>query len=212
MENITGKYSKVWRYNVVLKKTLKKATDNDFLVTYDDNGYYCTIPERRLKGRYLQHEIDLERYRFEAWQDLAIAKGYKYAKVKLPNADLNAWALSCAGMNAQQALEYFKKKRFNNQSLFCEFYHIKVKEIELWTYDEWRKYYERTPKIELSSRFKFTFGVLPGTENCHKEWLEDIKNRQRDKELELEAEKNKKSWEAKANYFKNSTISREKIK
>lgn len=204
MENITGKYSKMWRYNVVLKKILKRATDNDFLVTYDENGYYCVILERRRRDKYIQRKVDLERYRFEAWQELAITKGYKYAKVKLPNADLNAWALSCAGMNAHEALEYFKKKGFTHQSLFCEFYHIKVKEIELWTYDEWRKYYERTPKIELNSRFKFTFGVLPGSENCHKEWEKNLAERQREREKELAEEKIKRVWEGKVAHSKKS--------
>ena len=195
-------YTKEWSYKMVLSKMLKKATDNDFLITYDENGYYQIIPEIRKNGKYIQHKVDLEEYRFNAWQELALTNGYKRKRVPLPNKDLNAWALNCAGMTPEKALKYFEKKKFTYQSLFCEFYHIKAKEIELWTYNEWRRYYERTPNIELNSRFKFTFGVLPGTENCHKEWLEHIVNRQKEKELELEAEKNKKSWEGKIAHSK----------
>lgn len=196
------RYTKEWSYKMVLAKMLKKARDNEFLITYDENGYYHLIPEIRKGGNYVQHKVDLEEYRFNAWQELATKSGYKRKRVPLPNRDLNSWALNCAGMTPEKALEHFKKKNFTYRSLFCEFYHIIEKEIELWTYEEWRKYYDRVPGIELNSRFKFVYGVLPGTEHCHKEWLSSIVEKEKDEEREKLEKHNKKVWEGRIAHYK----------
>lgn len=210
----THKYKQdaVWKYKMVMTKLLNK--DDDYLLLTDHNGYYCKIPEvlkpeydsykdgRSVKYKRIQKEIDLEEYRFNAWQQMAISQKIANLLVPLPNRDLTRWALDCGKMNPRQSYDYFVKKGFTYKTLFLTFYHIEDGDQEYWSYAQWRKYYDRIPKIELDESFKLKLDHPPGSLDFHPEWSWYTKQLEDEaKQIELEA-RERRSWTAKISKIK----------
>lgn len=201
-------------YKRVLTQLLNKASKNEDnnLVTYDINGYYCLIEEkfvkefgdfkdikanksRTVKYKRVQNKIDLEQFRFNAWYDKAINTPNE--RVPLPNKDLTRWCYECYGLTKQETEELLNKKQFTWIDLFCTFYHIEPFELYKWTYEVWREHYERCPKEFFDSDFKFRFATLPGTLEFHPEWAYKVKEREAEKLKDKEDKKAMHSYAAK---------------
>ena len=181
----------VWKYQMVLSKIHKKDRDNT-LIAFDENGYYIDIDEQRVpefgqfvnksttrsvKYKRTQVFVSLERYRFEAYQELALK--YPDKVIPLPNPDLTRWALECGHLSVEQSKEYFQKKEYTYSTFFSEFYHVRQEDIPYWTYSLWKSKYDRVPGgIELDN--SFVFMINESIEETHPEWSWY----QRDKELE----------------------------
>ena len=134
---IESNKSFVWKYKMVLSKIHRKDVDNT-LITFDENGYYIDIDEQRVpefgqfvnkstirsvKYKRTQVFVSLERYRFEAYQELALKYPDKF--IPLPNSDLTRWALECGHLSVEQSKEYFQKKEYTYSTFFSEFYHVR---------------------------------------------------------------------------------------
>lgn len=190
----------VWKYQMVLSKIRRKDTDNT-LISFDENGYYVDIDEQRVpefgqfvnksiirsvKYKRTQVGISLERYRFEAYQELATK--YPDKVIPLPNADLTRWALECGHLSPEEANLFFVKKRYTYKTFFSEFYHVLPEEIPFYTYVLWRNKYDKVPGgIELDS--DFTFKISESVEETHPEWSWYIEDKKQEAALLEEQDK-----------------------
>lgn len=198
--------SKLSVYKSVKNKLISQGVD----ISLDNNGYYI-VTDNEYKPEYGQYENnrmvkyvrkarghDIEKYRFEAWQELAMKEPHsKVWNDERFKSDLLKWAIHCSGMSKEDIEQYYEKKNMSISQLFTNFYHINESDIFLWTYPLWREYYECTPKDELDEEFKFILGIKPGTVQCHPEWAYVTIQKELDKLEEKENEKDKRSWSAK---------------
>jgi len=200
---ISTENDKIRMYRSLRNRLLSQGVEPEL----DDNGYYIVIDEQydahygnfannsNVKYTRSSREHDIERYRFEAWQLLAITSpnNLAYEDERLHN-DLVKWAYHCTGMTRDEIDDYFNKRNLTIVQLFCEFYHVSIEDITIWTYDEWREYYECTPRLELDRDFTFIYGMRPGTSQFHPEWSYIDELNQKNKEQEYLDKKSKNSW------------------
>lgn len=204
--------TKMALYNRIKNKlSNRRVKENNLLLSFefDENGFYLPIPEmfetkaikykQEVDGRTIDHNIrrvrtqkyiDLEQYRFEAWQELALTQP---ASNIPPNQDLNGILFVRYNMTPEESELATIKRKPTWEEIFCEVYHIKPTEIFKWSYEDWRKYYEIVPKQLLDDDFVFEYGKVPGTEAFHPEWnykLKEIEQREVD---EKEQEEKRKS-------------------
>lgn len=171
------------------KLSNRKAREENLLLEFefDENGFYLPIPEEYTTkaidykqtvkdNRIINHStrrirtqlgIDLEEYRFNAWQEIAMNRPYEIVP---PNQDLNGILFVRYGIPPEEAEHLTLKRRPIWLEIFSETYHIKPLEVPRWSYKEWSKYYSYVPTQFLDDDFVFEYGKLPGTAEFHPEW------------------------------------------
>lgn len=176
---------------------------------FDENGFYTLIPEssivkggnfkQSIDGRVINHtvrksviqkKIDLEKYRFEAWQELALQESTKN-DIVTPSPDLNGILLYRYGLNPQKIKEILEKRQITWYNLFQEIYF--VEKPEEWTYLQWREHYSRCPNEALDDDLRFNLEFKPGTKEFHPEWEYNVYKKKLLLAKELEEEKERRA-------------------
>jgi len=164
----------------------ENANMSKLTVEVDCNGFYLPIPEivkskstyykQTYKGRQIVHTvarvkdqryIDLEKYRFEAWQYQAL----NYPdQIVTPNPDLRGFLFYRYGFTTEQSNTAIINRQVTWQDLFEEIYFVRRRDIGIFDYETWRDYYDCCPEGQLDEDFRFIYGVRPGTSEFHPEW------------------------------------------
>lgn len=181
-------------------------------VEYDENGFYLSIPEtyktiscyykQDYHGRAIEHTtrkvrtqkgIDLERYRFEAWQQIAVEQPDKIVE---PSPDIRGLLYNRYGFtgSTKEVDEAIDNRQVPWLTFFAEMYFIRIEDANKWDYETWREYYDLCPVGQLPDDFEFIYGVKPGTEYFHPEWAY-IANRKAAEEERLRNEETKRKSE-----------------
>lgn len=180
--------SKLAVYKSVRNKLLNRENVPDsYKVETDINGYYLLmVKDNSVINIYHQvtyhgqtinrnvkhvkgYTIDLEKYRFEALQELALTIG-KYSIDKIPN------------IRQTFKNEYEQVKEIlppliefcTILDLFCAFYHINEEDAILWTYEKWLADYRIVADDILDLGFKFKITERPGTESFLPEYKDSV--------------------------------------
>lgn len=186
---------------------LRDAGELPMLRGVDENAYYIVIPasfETKVQthtqihnGRAINHtvrrvctqkELDLERHRFNAWQELALSPDWNKPSAYLPEIrQMLSTRYNIVGKEADEAIS---KRQITNLELFCEFYHIAESEVSMWDYDTWQSMYELCPCQLLDDDFVFSLTLRPGTPEFHPEFAyhadEVLNNQKQQAKEELE--------------------------
>ena len=140
----------------------------------------------------MQKAIDLEKYRFEAWQEMATLHPNEIVK---PFKDLRQ--LLYHRYNFVGTLEEVDRAIENREvdwlTLFCEMYFVKPQDVSIWDYETWREYYNLCPVGQLPDDFEFILGCKPGSEYCHPEWEYVATRKAQQEKNQEETEKQRKS-------------------
>ena len=153
----------------------------------DENSYYIVIPaayETRADyhtqehdGRTIQHtvrrvctqkELDLERWRFNAWQEAATSEDWNEPSTYVP--EIRQMLATRYGIVGKEADEAIAKRQITNFELFCEFYHLEPADAAMWDYDTWQTMYQLCPCVCLDDDFIFSLTLRPGTPEFHPEF------------------------------------------
>ena len=192
--SLTQEQTKMAIYNRlksrITSRARKEALEGNTLLLYefDENGFYIVIPEtyttkavdykQNYQGREIDHTvrrirtqkmIDLEKYRFEAWQELACDPSTRDTVIE-PSPDIRGILLHRYGLNPKVASEKIKKRQLTWSQWFEEVYFINQYEAPLWTYNKWREHYDCCPPQLLPEDFRFSLAHKPGTPEHHPEW------------------------------------------
>lgn len=211
----TNKQSKSAIFHRVLARLKNKDKqriangETERMIGYDDNGFFLVIAEAYLtkgdkyqqtyQGRVLQHnvkrvrvqkEIDMELYRFEAFQELATTLETKYSIVR-PSPELNQLLISRYSITPEQIRLSLSKRQLTYYELFQELYF--VDEPELWSYETWREHYDRCPKEPFDESFRFNLNYKPGTPEFHPEFAYYVNKRDQLTLLEKEQERERRA-------------------
>lgn len=205
--------SKVWIYATIKGKLYKKDQELiargelPLLRGVDENSYYIVVPAayktrasnhtQEYKGRSIQHttrrvctqrELDLERYRFNAYQELATSKEWNEPSPYI--SEIRQMLSTRYGIVGQEAEDAIAKRQISNFDLFCEFYHLRVEDAAMWDYDTWQAMYQLCPCETLDDDFVFSLTLRPGTPEFHPEFAyhaeKVIKNQEQAKQDEAE--------------------------
>lgn len=177
---------------------------------FDENGYYIVIPASYQteaknytqvhEGRQIAHtvrrvctqkEIDLERYRFEAWQWLAT----RLSTMNQPAdclSELMSYLSHRYGILGNEAKELIAKRQITWFELFCEFYYLNPNDAVMWDYDTWQNMYKYCPCETLPEDFTFSLTLRPGTPEFHPEWAYHAEKISQREQEDIEAEKLKR--------------------
>lgn len=180
-------------YNFIKAKMYKRDQElidkgeSPLLRGVDENGYYIVVPAAYLtkadyhtqehQGRNIQHtvrrvctqkEIDLERYRFNAWQELATSEDWDKPSTYLP--EIKQMLTVRYGIMGKEADEAIARRQITNFELFCEFYHLEPSDAAMWDYDTWQSMYSYIPVMCLEDDFIFSLTLRPGTPEFHPEF------------------------------------------
>lgn len=174
----------------------------------DDNGYYIVIPaeyktvatdyKQKYKGREIQHttkrvcvqnELDLEKYRFEAWQFMSMNQPNEPATC-IP--EIRAMLLTRYGVTLEEANKAIEQRQITWFDLFCEFYHIGPETRTLWDYDSWRTMYNYCPRELLPDDFVFSLTYRPGSPEFYPEWAYHADELIKQEQESIEAEKERR--------------------
>ena len=182
---------------------------------FDINCYYVPIPEtvaykpqeykQIYQGRLIEHTvkrvvtqryIDLEQYRFEAYQELAIDKPDDV--LQADNKDLRFFLLNRYGLLMSELNEAINKRKITYLEFFCETYYIKPNQINYWTYEKWKEEYEHVPyqRLEDIPYFSFDYFIPVGSENNHPEWAGYIAEKEAQRKVDecAETERRRAQW------------------
>lgn len=165
----------------------------------DENGYYVPVPavyktkaydyKQKVQGREIQHtvkrvcvqnRIDLEKYRFEAWQFMALTKPFNQVTC---TPEIRAMLLTRYDITLEEANRAIDARKIAWFDLFNEFYHISPDTTELWDYESWYAMYKYCPGLVLPDDFIFSLTYRPGSPEFYPEWSHHT-----DKLLEQEIE------------------------
>lgn len=198
-------------YYMVLGKIKRKAMrENISLVRRDQNFYYIPIEStyekeygsfkqslvdegvkreinHTVKYTRTQKPVDLEKYRFEAYQDKAMSS--PDLMIPLPNIDMTGWLIELYGHTIKSAMATLSECKFTWKEFFCLFYHIKESEYDKWTYELWREHYERCPYTVFEDDFKFRIDAKPGSPDFMPEYAYKAQEVEEAKEKEAEDKK-----------------------
>lgn len=152
----------------------------------DENGYYIVVPAsyetkadyhtQEVGGRNIQHtvrrvctqkEIDLERHRFNAWQEASQSNPDGVSEY-LP--EIKQMLAVRYGIMGKEADEAIARRQITNFELFCEFYHLEPGDAAMWDYDTWQSMYSYVPVMCLEDDFVFSLKLRPGTPEFHPEF------------------------------------------
>lgn len=182
------------------------------MLEIDENSFYIVIPARYKNsdtpyiqvhdGRRIEHtvrrvrtqkEIDLEKYRFEAYQEQAILNPTNIVPSEYW-PELRQMLNIRYGFTGNEATEALTHRQINWFQLFVEFYFLQPKQFAQWTYERWRKHYSNIPVQQLPEDFEFDYYNAPGTEFFHPEWAWKAKEREQ-QELESQQQEQKRKRE-----------------
>ena len=193
----------------------KRVQNNEptLLGDFDENGLFVVIPavyetkacnyKQVVEGRTIDHtvrrvctqkEIDLEKYRFEALQEMAFSD-----QGNMPVTQLEHVRIMLAkryGLSANDIARCLEKRKITWWELYLELYHISEYEAALWDYDTWHSHYEIAPKETLPDDFEFRIKTPPGTKEFMPEW-----QYRRDKLEKIQEDKVNEERERKRNQF-----------
>lgn len=152
----------------------------------DENSFYIVVPAayetkadyhtQEHKGRSIQHtvrrvctqkELDLERHRFNAWQEAALMCP-EDPSIYIP--EIKQMLIVRYGLMGKDADDAIAKRQISNFDLFCEFYHLAPKDAAMWDYDTWQSMYSYCPCMTLDDDFVFSLTLRPGTPEFHPEF------------------------------------------
>lgn len=204
----TKEMTKMHTYHRVLARLRNKDNDEVSLLSgFDENGFWLPIPEssttkavdykQNANGRTIQHTlrkvivqkyIDIEKYRFEAYQEMAQTKPDEPVPL---GPDERGLLIHRYGLTMKQINESWREEQITYYDWFCELYF--VDSPDCWTYEQWKEYYECCPKEQLPEDFKFIPGYKPGSPECHPEWADYVNKKESYKEMEQQAEAERKS-------------------
>lgn len=212
----TKKLSKLAIYNQVLGKVKAKdqtrIANNEapFFEGYDANGFYIVIPaqytteaahyEQHYKGRKINHDtrrkciqkkLDLERHRFEAWQEMATNHETRDHVVPIC-PELRVMLDQRFGILGKEADQAILRRQITWYELFQEFYFVEAEDVSTWDYDLWRDHYVCCPRETLPEEFRFRLKERPGSPTFHPEWAYRVLKLAQQSEQEREQERERK--------------------
>ena len=147
--------------------------DKDYIVQVDQNYIFIPLVKHNSQ-KYIAHSVvnharriartvkhiagyttDLEKYRFNALQHLALDPE------------------SSANHQSAFAIEYQLTNTDNPFDLFCCLYHIAPEDVIKWTYEKWQSHYRIVSDMLLTLDFVFDINHQPGSTEFMPE-LEDV--------------------------------------
>lgn len=178
--------------------------------SFDYNGFYLSIPatyktvqkpyvQVLADGRSIQHtlariktqgNIDLEKYRFEYMRGLA-SNPATARDIATPTADLRQIICSRTGLTPSQAHEAILNRNITNRIMFGEIYFVKPEDVDQWSYEKWREWYDEIPPQQLDEDF-----VLDPAQKPDYEWYRERKERESEEEKKKEKERRMAQWNA----------------
>lgn len=187
---------------------------------FDCNGFYLPIPEsyatrstlykQEYHGRQIVHTtarvrvqkyIDMEKYRFEAFQYHALTYPEQIVE---PSDDIRGILFARYGFTTEQSNEAIKNRGITWLEWFEELYYIPHADISKYDYDTWKSYYSCIPAgTALDDDFRFIYGVLPGSEDFHPEWSSYVEEQQEIAKDEEQQEKERQKAQFVANMQNN---------
>ena len=193
----------------------KRASKGEqtILGQFDENGYFCIIPEtfekvggvyqQRIEGRVIVHsirkvrtqkELDLEKYRFEGFQEWAFSEhANEPAELDYHGKIAIRMMLKCRYcINDKTADECMEKRKITWFELFCELYYLDPMEASLWDYETWLSHYKIAPAETLPDDFVFHIKTPPGTPEFMPEWQYRREKLERQQEEAVQAERERK--------------------
>ena len=172
----------------ILNSTVYDETQPDYCLRIDENMLfipmikhntvkqqnYTIVSKGLAKQRTCKHiqgyEIDLESYRFEALQELAL----NFPNELIAESQYNIkFAAEVSQLVNLYGSDIVNKATITWWDLFCLLYHILGEDVAKWTYQQWHQqyeiaqtYYNQTygDDVPLSSDFTFEFGKKLGTD------------------------------------------------
>ncbi len=134
-------------------------------------GYYSVVIHGVKKERTIKHikgySVDLERYRFEALQDLA-------APTQFTEED---------GQLFKQ--EIFLTRATTYLDLFCRLYHVREEDYLRWTYKHWKEDYLIVCDELLDNEFTFNLEHHPGSSEFMPEYASKVIELQQEKYMQV---------------------------
>lgn len=177
----------------------------------DENSFYLSIPARyRNEGKYyvqtyqgrkiehtvrkvmIQKEVDLEKYRFEAYKEQAILNEEQPVPEKYW-PELRQMLIIRYGMTGEEATQALCKRQITWGDLFCEFYFLDKENFWLWDYERWKMDYSFVPAQQLPEDFVFNYEASPGTDEFHPEWAYKVKEKQEQEQIDKQQEEQRKA-------------------
>lgn len=196
-------------YNKDLK--LQSTQGYGTFLDMDENSFYLSIPARYAnkghfyvqihEGRRIEHtvrrvrlqkEVDLEKYRFEAYKEQALLHGSEAIPEKYW-PELRQMLIIRYNFTGDEATKALTKRQITWEQLFCEFYFLPEDNYWQWEYDRWKMDYSFVPAQQLPEDFQFSLDYSPGTEEFHPEWAYKANERRAQAQEELEQERKRKS-------------------
>ena len=177
----------------------------------DENSFYLSIPARYqtkghnyvqvYQGRRIEHtirkvkiqnEVDLEKYRFDAYKEQAVLNPQQAIPEKYW-PELRQMLIIRYGMTGDEATKALTKRQITWEDLFCEFYFLDHENFWLWDYQHWKMDYSFVPAQQLPEDFQFSLDYSPGTEEFHPEWAYKANERREQAKEEQEQERQRKA-------------------
>ena len=177
----------------------------------DENSFYLSIPARYqtkghnyvqvYEGRKIEHtvrkvmiqkQLDLEKYRFEAYKEQAILHGSEAVPEKYW-PELRQMLIIRYNFTGDEATQALTKRQITWEELFCEFYFLDHENFWLWDYDRWKTDYSFVPVQQLPEDFVFNYNAAPGTDEFHPEWAYKVKEKLEQDQLDKEQEEKRKA-------------------
>lgn len=177
----------------------------------DENSFYLSIPARYqtkghsyvqvYQGRRIEHtvrkvkiqnEVDLEKYRFDAYKEQAVLNPQQAVPEKYW-PELRQMLIIRYGMTGDEATKALTKRQITWEDLFCEFYFLDHENFWLWDYDRWKTDYSFVPVQQLPEDFVFNYNAAPGTDEFHPEWAYKANERREQAKEEQEQERQRKA-------------------
>lgn len=180
---------------------------------FDENGYFAIIPaayvtkggeyNQKYQGRTIVHnthrvrtqkEVDLEKYRFEAFQEMAFSsKSNEPAEVdKEGHIAIRMMLKKRYGLLEPDVKACMNRRKITWFELFCELYYLDPMEASLWDYETWLSHYRIAPKETLPDNFVFRIKTPPGTSEFMPEWQYRREKLERQQEEAVLAERERK--------------------
>lgn len=204
-------YTKVKNQMYNKDQRLQAQQGSGLFLEVDENSFYLSIPARYInKGQYyvqvyegrkiehtvrrlrVQKEIDLEKYRFEAYKEQAVLNP-KIAVQEQYWPELRQMLIIRYEMTGDEATAALKKRQITWEELFCEFYFLSKDDYWLWDYLHWRQDYSFIPVQQLPEDFVFNYNNSPGSKEFHPEWAYKVREKQEQAKEDEESERKRKA-------------------
>ena len=176
---------------------------------FDENGYFLVIPaayatkacdyKQLHQGRVISHsvrrvctqkEIDLEKYRFAALQEMAFSDQANEPVTQLEHVRI--MLRERYHLIEREIDACLQRRKITWFELFCELYYLDPMEASLWDYETWLSHYRIAPKETLPDDFVFRIKTPPGTPEFMPEWQYRREKLERQQEEAVQAERERK--------------------